>query len=191
MTEPDTRLFHLFDSDGKEIMTGSMSAIMERLPSTKARDAALADMLRIAVDSVEAEQKRDEAVRSTVQMLSDVTAHLSARMDAYIARREKQRREDEQEAGAEEQRQIEAMLDGLPDFDNPEANQLPDPLLVPDPQMPSSLTEQDTDLPVSSVPMSNVQDPTLGSDPTYNFEELAHPQKQPQQPVSISLNEED
>jgi hypothetical protein len=189
MTEPDTRLFHLFDSDGKEIMTGSMSAIMERLPSTKARDAALADMLRIAVDSVEAEQKRDEAVRSTVQMLADGAAHLASRLDAYITRRAAQRKADEEQAERQEQAEIEAMLDGLPDFDNP--GKYPDPLLMADPQMPSP-TEQDAELSYPSTPMAAVEEPPVtGNDPA----ELAYPParnaKQTPQPISISLNEED
>jgi hypothetical protein len=185
MTEPDTRQFRLFDPDGKEIMSGPMDIIMERLPSTKARDAALADMLRIAVDSVEAEQKRDEAVRSTVRMLADGAAHLSTRLDAYITRREAQRKADEEEAEREEQLQIEAMLDGLPDFDNP--GKYPDPLLMADPQMPSP-TEQDEELSYSSAPMAAVEEPPVTGT---SLEQLAHPQEQPAQPISISLNEEE
>jgi hypothetical protein len=185
MTDTDNRTFRLFDPDGKEIMSGPMSLIMERIPDSVARNKALDEMLQTAVQAVEAEERQEQARLSTVKMISDVTAHLSARMDAYIARREAQRKADEEEAEREEQQQIQQMLDALPDPDDP--NQFPDPLLTQDPLMPSP-TEQDADFPVSGAPMANVQDPTLGSDPTYDPAELAHPQKQPQQPIAISLN---
>jgi hypothetical protein len=186
MTEPDQRQFKLLDPEGSVIMSGPLNIILERLPGTKARNAALDEMLQTAVQAVEAEERQEQARLSTVKMLSDVTAHLSARMDAYIARREAQRKADEEEAEREEQLQIEAMLDGLPDFDNP--GKFPDPLLMADPQMPSP-TEQDESLSYPGVPMSNVTEPpVLGHDP----EELANPPArnamQTPQPIAISLN---
>jgi hypothetical protein len=42
----DTQLFRLLDPDGKEIMNGPMSAIMERLPDTHDRNAALETRLQ-------------------------------------------------------------------------------------------------------------------------------------------------
>jgi hypothetical protein len=187
MTEPDTRQFRLFDPDGKEIMSGPMDAIMERLPDTKARNAALDQMLQNAVGAVEAEERQEQAVRSTVQMLADAAARLTQRLDAYVARRDARRKADEEEAEREEQLQIEAMLDALPDPDDP--NQYPDPLLMADPQMPSP-TEQDEELSYPSVPLSSAQEFPVGTDPVYDPAELAHPQKQPARPISISLNEE-
>ena len=99
------------------------------------------------------------------------------------------------------------MLDALPDPDNP--SQFLAPSLTPDPQMPSP-TEQDA-APVKPVlsyghlPLSylkgkkdeagdlpeDLEDPSLGTDPVLDPSELAHPQEQPAQPVSISLNEEE
>ena len=131
MTEPDIRLFRLLDPDGKEIMNGPMSAIMERLPSNKARNDALDEMLQTAVQAVEAEQRRDEAIHSTAQMIAGGVAHLSARMDAFEARREAQRKADAEEAEREEQQQIQETLDALPSPDDP--SQFPAPSLTPDP----------------------------------------------------------
>ena len=41
----DTQTFKLYGPSGDVIMTGSMSAIMERLPDTHARNDALSTML--------------------------------------------------------------------------------------------------------------------------------------------------
>src|SRR3974377_669470 len=131
MTEPDTRTFRLLDPDGKEIMNGPMNAIMERLPNTRARNDALDSMLKTAIEAVEAERKRDEAIHSTAQMIVDGVTHLINRMDALEAKREAQRKADAEEAEREEQEQIQSMLDALPDPDDP--SQFPASTLTPDP----------------------------------------------------------
>jgi hypothetical protein len=49
--------FKLSSPSGDVIMTGSMNAIMERLPGTHARNDALSTMLDTAVKQMEAEGK--------------------------------------------------------------------------------------------------------------------------------------
>jgi hypothetical protein len=98
MSDTDTQLFRLLDPEGKEIMNGPMSMIMERLPDTTARNDAIDSMLRTAVDAVEAEEKLADARASAAQILSDGITRLSTRMDTYGAKRaeEAERKEQEQ-----------------------------------------------------------------------------------------------
>jgi|SRR3974390_1653468 len=174
MTDTDQQ-FKLLDPDGEVIMSGPMNIILEQLPDTHARNAALDEMLQTAVQAVEGEERQERARVTTAKMLSDVATRLTQRMDAYVARREAQRKADEQEAEREEQLQIREMLDNLPDPDDP--SQFPDP----------SLTLEDEELSYPSVPMSSVEEPP-GTDPVYDPAELKNPQKQPSQPIAISLN---
>jgi hypothetical protein len=121
MSETDTRQFTLTSPTGEVVMRGSFDAILERLPDTHARNSAIESMFRVAADAVEAEQRQAAALASAAQMISDTVAHLSNRMDAYIARREDQRRRDAEEAEREEQEEIQRTLDALPDPDDPDA----------------------------------------------------------------------
>jgi hypothetical protein len=96
-----------------------MSAIMERLPDTHDRNAALETAIRAAAEAVEAEERLAEAQASAVQMITDGITRLTTRMDAYVARREAQRKADEEEEARQEQERIKAMFDALPDPDEP------------------------------------------------------------------------
>jgi hypothetical protein len=172
-----TRQFTLTAPDGSVIARGSLDALMERLPDTHARDAALESMLRTAAEAVEAEQRREEALASSVQMISDTVAHLTNRMDAYIERREEQRQQDAEQAEREEQAEIEAYLDQLPDPDSP-ATYVPGGELH---DLSPSVLDEDDQGPNSNLEMR----------PVNNLEELAHGPKQPGQPIAISLNEQE
>jgi hypothetical protein len=184
----DTQTFRLYGPSGEVIMTGSMSAIMERLPDTRARDDALDSMLRTAIDAVEAEEKRQDAVRSCAQMLDAFADQMNARIDAYEAKCEAEARAAAEEAERKEQEQIQRVLDAGPDPDDPEPHSF-DPKEreasdqdpedgIPDPDDPTgaSLTKED------AGPATR---PTV--DPT----DLGYPpvQKQIPQPIDVSLNE--
>ena len=114
----DTQTFKLYGPSGDVIMTGSMNAIMERLPDTSAD--ALSTMLDTAVKQVEAEEKLEDARACAAQILADGITRLTSRLDAFEVRREEQQRLDEQEAEREQQRRVQAMLDALPDPDDPD-----------------------------------------------------------------------
>ena len=64
------------------------------------------------------------------QILADSITRLTSRLDAFEVRREEQQRLDEQEAEREQQRRVQAMLDALPDPDDPD---LGDPTGIPIP----------------------------------------------------------
>jgi hypothetical protein len=144
-------------------------------------------MLRTAVDAVEAEHKRDEAIRSAAKAVSDAVLHLTHRMDAYIARREEQRKADEEQAEREEQEEIQRTLDALPDPDDPDQfvptgdlHELP----ATDPQ------EQEPD-PQEQQPDDQGLEGVIATRPITDPEELAHAPKPQVQPIAVQLNAED
>jgi hypothetical protein len=169
MTEPHPGTFRLFGPTGEVIMTGSMSAIMERLPDTKARKAALDDMLKIACDAVEAEERADEARASVARSLCDGLTRLSARIDSFEKRLSLAAKRAEAARIAEGQRRVQQYLDALPDPEEPE-------------------TDEEGDLPTE---LQKDTPPSLGTDPVASPAELGGPKdpKQFPQPISISLNE--
>ena len=73
--------FKLYSPSGDVIMTGSMNAIMERLPDTHARNDALSTMLDTAVKQMEAEEKLEDARACAAQILSDGITRLATRLD--------------------------------------------------------------------------------------------------------------
>jgi hypothetical protein len=115
----DTQIFKLLNPTGEVIMTGSMNAIMERLPDTHARNDALDSMLRTAVDAVEAEERANEARASAAQILSDGITRLSARIDSFEKARAISMKRAEAEQQRRDRQRVAAMLDALPDPDQP------------------------------------------------------------------------
>jgi hypothetical protein len=102
------------------VMVGNLNAVMEQLPSTRARTKALMDMYRVADDAVAAEERRDAALeqereakarRDAVEVtrLRGVVERLSNCIDSILQR-----------VDAEEQRRIRTILDSLPDPDKPD-----------------------------------------------------------------------
>jgi hypothetical protein len=189
MSNTDTRQFTLTSSTGEVIAHGSLNAVMEHLPDTHARDAALESMLRTAADAVEAEQRQQEAYASAAQMISDTVAHLTSRLAAYLTRREDQRRRDAERAEREEQEEIQRTLDALPDPDNPDAPDTHIPTgdlheLPPseDPTGDATPLEEDDQGLTGVIATRPITDPSeLGGVPD---------PKQVSQPIAISLNEE-
>jgi hypothetical protein len=186
--------FKLTSPTGEVIMTGSMNAILERLPDTTARNDALDSMLKIACDAVEAEEKLEDARACATKILHDGITRLSARMDAF----EKARALSQKRAHAEQQRRdqqrVQAMLDQLPDPDDPEphffdrkereaspADQDPEGI-IPAPEDPTGASIDPDDVGLEGITATR---------PTVDPKELGYPppQKQVPQPVSISLNE--
>jgi hypothetical protein len=176
----DTPLFTLTSPTGEVIMRGSMSAVMERLPDTHARTNAIESMYRVAADAVEAEERQQEAMASAAQMIADTCAHLTSRLDAYIQRREAQRKADEEEEARLEQEQIQHYLDTLPDPDNPNTGDLSAVITAPK-DLEATVLELDDTGPNELVEMRPITEPA----------ELAHAPKPTQQPIAISLNSED
>jgi hypothetical protein len=193
--EPDTQLFRLLDPGGQEIMSGPMSIIMERLPDTHARYDALDSMLKIACDAVEAEQRADEARASMARSLCDGITRLTARLDSFEKARAISQRRAHAEAQRRDQQRVQAMLDALPDPDNPEphsfdrkenaastANQDPEGI-IPAPEDPTGASIDPDDVGLEGITATR---------PTVDPKDLGYPppQKQVSQPIDISLNEE-
>jgi hypothetical protein len=188
------QIFKLLSPTGEVIMTGSMNALMERLPDTHVRNDALGSMLRIACDAVEAEEKLKEARACAAQILADGIARLTHRMEAF----EKARALSQKHAHAEQQRRdqqrVQAMLDQLPDPDGPEPHSFDrkereaspadlDPEgIIPAPEDPTGASINPDDVGLEGVTASR---------PVTDPQDLGYPpaQKQVPQPVSITLNE--
>jgi hypothetical protein len=179
MSDPDTQLFRLLDPEGKEIMNGPMSIIMEHLPDTTARNAALEEAVHAAVEAAEAEERANEARASMAQILSDGVTRLSTRLDSYIEQLEEQHKVAAEEAEREEREQIQRKLDQLPDPDEPTA---------PEPDEPYSLDRRER--------MATDQNPNEILPPPRDPEEpgpepgsiLYPPRPQIAAPTAISLN---
>ena len=118
MTDP-AQTFKLYGPTGDIIMTGSMNAIMERIPDSVARNAALEDMLKVAADAVEAEERQEEAIRSCAQMLSTFADSMNARMDSFERQRALSAKRAEAARKATADRRVQRYLDELPDPDEP------------------------------------------------------------------------
>jgi hypothetical protein len=136
------------------IMTGSMSAVMERIVDSQARADALEQAARAVEDAVEAERKKDEARACAVQMIADTVAHLASRLDSLTARRAERARRDAEREAEEEAKRIQAELDALPDSDDPDAHTAGGELhaLPAKDEQPTEPTEEDDDM--GGVPMS-------------------------------------
>jgi hypothetical protein len=122
------------------IMHGSWNACMTQVPDSRARNDAIEEAYRAVADAVEAEERRDAALQSAreadIRRFCDGIATLGKRLDTLETKRRDKARQDAEE----EQRQIQAMLDRLPDPDDPD-----DPML----EMEMDETEIQTPVAVS------------------------------------------
>jgi hypothetical protein len=186
----DPRLFTLTGPDGETIARGSMSAVTEPiLDSVPRSDAAdlLIDAAR-ACGLIESIAEREDAVRAAqAQQLFDGIANIERRMDAFVERRAEIARQDAER----EQREIQKMLDALPDPDDPTPHDGDLSALGPvDKERYGGSNDDQGDLPrelQEGVP------PLSGNYIEPDPAELGRPQdpKQVPQPIAISLNAED
>jgi hypothetical protein len=101
------------------IAHGNLSTVMAHLPDTVARSEALAraDALMDKIEAAEAEQALTRAAQ--VAIFADTVATLSQRLIALEARRDAQAKRDQEEQEQQGRERIAAVLDGLPDVDDP------------------------------------------------------------------------
>jgi hypothetical protein len=182
--------FTLTSPTGEVIMTGSLDALMERLPDTAARTAAIATMHRVVAKAEQAEQEMYEARDFATRVINDANRIMNS-MDAWVSQCEAEKRAKADEAEREEQRRIQAELDASPDPDDPYSFDLKergagdqDPEgIIPTPADPTGtvLTKEDAGL-----------EGTTATRPTVEPENLGYPpaQRQVSQPIDISLNED-
>jgi hypothetical protein len=103
--------FKLLAPDGDVIMTGNMSAIMEQLPDSVARNDALGTMLDTAVKQVAAEEKLEQAKACAVKILTDGITRLSARLDQFEKARSLATKRAEAARKEAAQRQVQRYMD--------------------------------------------------------------------------------
>jgi hypothetical protein len=188
----DTQTFKLYGPTGDVIMTGSMNAIMERLPDTHARNDAEHSMLETAIKAAEAEERADEARSVAARYLSDAITRLVDRLDSFEKQRALSMKRQEAEQQRRDRQRVRSYIDTWPDPEEPEPEPKDDegelePHQPVDPE--KYRPEQDDaegDLPpevMKTVP------PSPGTTPLTSAAELGTPKdpKQTPQPISVSL----
>jgi hypothetical protein len=96
-----------------------MSMIMQNLPDTRARTDAMEELeaARIKFEQISIMQDVNRGLQAAA--FCDSVAHLTRRLDSYIARRDARIRAEEEAHEREEQQHIQSVLDTLPDPDAP------------------------------------------------------------------------
>jgi hypothetical protein len=184
------------------IAVGNLDAIFRNLPDTNARSAALARADAVMSRIEDAEQEQDLTRATQIGIFADCVDALTRRLDAFEERLAEQARQDAEEAEREEQQQIQAELDALPDPDNPgpfhggELSVIP--ASTPEDERQLAAIEGDDgegDLPPELLKRTP---PELGTDPIVSSKlhdpaKFGYPPDPPEvaQPISVSLNEDD
>jgi hypothetical protein len=192
MSEPDTRQFTLTSPTGEVIMQGSMNEVMEHIPDTTARNAAIDQLLHTALEQLAAERTRDQAREATAQMLCDSINRLCSRLDSYEEKRAQSIARAEEEQQRRDQEEVQAYLDKLPNPEEPneysfdrEERETTDQDLPP-PQDPTGVSVDQEPATQDPNEMGAVYDPQPRPEPGSRLYP-PHPGIPP--PTSISLNE--
>jgi hypothetical protein len=142
--DAEHQTFRLYGPSGDVIMTGSMNAIMERLPDTTARNDALSTMLDTAVKQVEAEEKLEDARACAAQILVDGITRLTSRLDQFEKQRALSAKRAEAARKEAAQRQVQRYMDELPDPDDPDPDEQ-EPYSTDPAERAASLRDQATE----------------------------------------------
>jgi len=183
MTSPPAsgQQFKLYGPSGEVIMTGSMSAILERIPDSVARNAALDDAVRIASDAVEAEERLQNARACAARTLCDSILHLEHRIDAFEKARSLAAKRAEAERQRRDRQRVQSYIDGLPDPDDPN----PDPYSIDPQETPADADPAANAAPQDPDMMGEVYDPQPAPDPGSILYDPPH--RVVPQPTSTSL----
>jgi hypothetical protein len=172
-------------------MVGDMSAVAEPILSSLAREQT-EQLLEAAADAIEEEHRlahqreREEAAAyaDAVQKLCEGAAKMSKRLDSL----EQKRRDEAREARRQARADIEASLPDPDDPDAPHTANAPGLGFSHEPGSGPSDYSEDDDAATGVLPtvLEKGGPPELGDFPTYDPEELTHPQEPiPQTPTAI------
>jgi hypothetical protein len=186
--DPD-QMFKLFDHTGKVIASGSMSAVMEPIHDSKSRAAAqqLVRDAALAEEKIAEQQEHEQQLRERqVAAFCDGINRLTRRLDVLEAQREEQMRQDAEE----EERRVQALLDAMPDPDDPALYGPGGELHVSAaPSDPGAVTTDTGNLPQTL--QKNVPEPSGEFyDPDPDPDDLPETAKQ-RAPVAVSMMSED
>jgi hypothetical protein len=120
----DPELFSIVPVVGKApsdaICTGPMSEVTTYIGQSIARIAEEERLAQAQRDAEETERHQQETRAHNAQMFVNGIAHLATRLDQFEARKKAHEEQLQREAQAAENARIEALLDALPDPDNPD-----------------------------------------------------------------------
>jgi hypothetical protein len=124
--------FTLLDPSGVPIMKGSMPALMEHIPDSVARNRALDDVVRIACDAVEAEERANEARACAIKHFCDGITRLAARIDQFEKARALSAKRAEAQRKARDAEKVQRYMDEQ--WHDPDEPDEPDELYSIDPK---------------------------------------------------------
>jgi hypothetical protein len=107
----DTQTFTLLDQNDKPVMKGSLPALMEHIPDSVARNAALDDVVRIACDAVAAEESAEAARACAIKHFCDGITRLATRLDQFEKQRALSAKRAEAARKEAAQRQVQRYMD--------------------------------------------------------------------------------
>jgi hypothetical protein len=183
MTDPTDRFAIIPVTHGPAppdaIAVGSMSAVMEHLPDTIARQDAINRLDEGMAKAAEVAQLQSMARACNVIAFADSIDRLTGRLDAFTARRDAQRRADAAREAEEEAKRIQAELDALPDPDDP--NPFSGKSEKPEPSLE---VEDDGELPEALAKYSEAPEPEPEEPPW-------PPKNYVAQPIAVQLNSDE
>jgi hypothetical protein len=137
---------------------------MEYIPQSKARIDAMEELeaARISHEQIQIMQNVNRGLQAAA--FCDSVAHLTRRLDSYVARRTEKARRDAEEREAAEHKLIEDALSKLPDPDMPTSATADTPDEPQDLHTGPSVLERDNE---GDLPNKLLEDtpPPLGTDP--------------------------
>jgi hypothetical protein len=158
------------------IAVGSMSAVMEHLPDTIARQDAITRLDKARMDAKQISRAQNVVRALQVAAFCDSVDRFARRQDAFIARKAERARADAAREAEEEAKRIQAELDALPDPDDP--NPFSGKSEKPEPSL--EIEGDDGDLPEALAKYSEAPDL-----------KPVRPKNYVSQPIAIQLNSEE
>jgi hypothetical protein len=121
MTDPNEMFSIVLGPRPEALVIGPKSEVMEYIGGSVARNEKEAKLAQAERDAKETERFHDEVMAHAAQILTDGMARLNERIDQYEARRQARADQQKRDAEAAEIARIEAMINALPDPDDPTA----------------------------------------------------------------------
>jgi hypothetical protein len=104
------------------IVVGNMSAVMECIPQSVARQEAEGRLAEAKRDAAETERQQQEVRSCAAQILGEGLTRLSERLDQFETRRAALAEQAKRDAEAAEYQAVEDEMNRMPDPDNPDVH---------------------------------------------------------------------
>jgi hypothetical protein len=109
-------------SPPEAIVVGNMSAVMECIPQSVAREEAEGRLAQAKRDAAETERQQQEVRACAAQILGEGLTRLSERLDQFETRKATLAEQAKRDAAEAEYQAVEDEINRLPDPDNPDVH---------------------------------------------------------------------